>query len=336
MVLGFGVWLHHMFATGLPNIALAFFSAVSLFIVIPSAVSNFAWLATIWTGRPIFNTAFLFFAGFIVVFVIGGVSGFMTGSVPSDWQLTDTYFVVAHIHYVLIGWNLFAVMGASYFWFPKMFGRLLDEHLGRWNFWLMFIGFNVGFFPMHITGLLGMPRRIYTYPEGMGWDTLNLIITIGSYVMAAGMLLFIVNVFYSLRRGEIAGPNPWDAATLEWSTPSPPPPYNFVVIPTLASRTPLWEDRLNEGPYRSELNQGMPLDHAKEVLGTSSLDAQPNVILRMPEDSIVPLLLAIALTLLFAGLIVKAWWLVISCFAIGLMLQLVWLWPRAELGERRP
>ena len=169
MVLGFGVWLHHMFATGLPNMALAFFSAVSLFIVIPSAVSNFAWLATIWTGRPVFTTAFLFFAGFIVVFVIGGVSGFMTGSVPVDWQLTDTYFVVAHIHYVLIGWNLFAVMGASYFWFPKMIGRLLDERLGRWNFWLMFVGFNVGFFPMHITGLLGMPRRVYTYPDNLAW-----------------------------------------------------------------------------------------------------------------------------------------------------------------------
>ena len=336
MVLGFGVWLHHMFATGLPNIALAFFSAVSLFIVIPSAVSNFAWLATIWTGRPVFNTAFLFFVGFIVVFVIGGVSGFMTGSVPADWQLTDTYFVVAHIHYVLIGWNLFAVMGASYFWFPKMFGRMLDEHLGRWNFWLMFIGFNVGFFPMHITGLLGMPRRVYTYPDGMGWDTLNLIITIGSYVMAAGMLLFIVNVFYSLRRGVVAGPNPWDAATLEWSTPSPPPPYNFVVIPTLASRTPLWEDRLDEGPYRSELNEGMPLDHGKEVLGTSSLDAQPNVILRMPEDSLVPLFFALVLTLLFAGLIVKFWWLVVTCIGAGLLLQLIWLWPRSELRERRP
>ena len=336
MVLGFGVWLHHMFATGLPNIALAFFSAVSLFIVIPSAVSNFAWLATIWTGRPIFNTAFLFFVGFIIVFVIGGVSGFMTGSVPADWQLTDTYFVVAHLHYVLIGWNLFAVMGASYFWFPKMFGRMLDERLGRWNFWLMFIGFNVGFFPMHITGLLGMPRRIYTYPDGMGWDTLNLLITIGSYIMAAGMLLFVVNVFYGLKRGVIAGPNPWEAATLEWSTPSPPPPYNFVVIPTLASRTPLWEERLNEGPYRSQLSEGTPLDHGKEVLGTSSLDAQPNVILRMPEDSIVPLLLALVLTLLFAGLIVKAWWLVIACLAVGLALQLAWLWPRVELRERRP
>jgi cytochrome c oxidase subunit I len=336
MVLGFGVWLHHMFATGLPSIALAFFSAVSIIIVIPSAVSAFAWLATIWTGRPVINTAFLFFAGFIIVFVIGGVSGFMTGSVPVDWQLTDTYFVVAHIHYVLIGWNLFAVMGASYFWFPKMFGRLLDEQLGRWNFWFMFIGFNLGFFPMHISGLLGMPRRIYTYPEGMGLDTLNLITTIGAYVLALGFFLFILNIVISLRRGVIAGPNPWDAGTLEWTTPSPPPPYNFVVIPTLATRMPLWERRLDEGPYRSDLGKGMPLDHGKEALATSTLDAQPEAILRMPEDSIMPLLLALALTAIFAGMIVKLWWLVIAAVFIGLAVQLIWIWPRAELAERRP
>jgi cytochrome c oxidase subunit I+III len=336
MVLGFGVWLHHMFATGLPSVALAFFSAVSLIIVIPSAVSAFAWLATIWTGRPVINTAFLFFAGFIVVFVIGGVSGFMTGSVPVDWQLTDTYFVVAHIHYVLIGWNLFAVMGASYFWYPKMFGRLLDERLGRWNFWLMFVGFNLGFFPMHLSGLMGMPRRVYTFPEGMGLDTLNLITTIGSYVLALGFLLFIINVFISYRRGTLAGPNPWDAATLDWTTPSPPPPYNFVVIPTLATRTPLWEARLDESPYRSDLGKGLPLDHGKETLATSTSDAEPEAIVRMPEDSIMPLLLALALTAIFAGLIAKLWWLVIAAFAFGLMFQLIWLWPRAELGERRP
>ena len=228
MVLGFGVWLHHMFATGLSDLALAFFSTVSLIIVLPSAVSFFAWIATIWTGRPVLNTSFLFFAGFLIVFIIGGVSGFMTGSVPVDWQLTDTYFVVAHIHYVLIGWNLFAVMAGIYHSFPKMTGRLLSEKIGRWNFWLMFIGFNLGFFPMHISGLLGMPRRVYTYPENMGWDTLNLITTLGSYLFAIGFLLLIVNVIISLRRGPIAGPNPWDADSLEWATPSPPPPYNFV------------------------------------------------------------------------------------------------------------
>ncbi len=333
MVLGFGVWLHHMFATGLSTLALSFFSVVSMLIVIPSAVSFFAWIATIWTGRPVPNTSFLFFAGFIIVFVIGGVNGFMTGSVPADWQLTDTYFVVAHIHYVLIGWNLFAVMGGLYHWFPKMTGRLLDERLGKWNFWLMFIGVNVGFFPMHISGLLGMPRRVYTYPAGMGWDTLNLITTIGSYIFAAGFMLLIVNVLISLRRGRIAGPNPWDADSLEWATPSPPPPYNFAVIPTVASRAPLWEDRLNTAELRSSLHRGMVLDQGKEIVATTALDAQPEIILKMPEDSILPLLAALALTLLFVGALIHVWWFAGACAAIGLAIVAAWLWPRGRLEQ---
>ncbi|HVX04962.1 MAG TPA: cbb3-type cytochrome c oxidase subunit I, partial [Rhodanobacteraceae bacterium] len=197
MVLGFGVWVHHMFATGLPVIALGYFAAASIVIVIPSAVSVFAWVATIWTGRPVFTTAFKFFAAEIVLFVIGGVSGFMTASVPLDLQLTDTYFVVAHLHYVLIGINVFPVVGGIYHWFPKMTGRMMDERLGWWNFWLMFIGFNLGFFPMHISGLEGMPRRIYTYPANMGWGDLNLVTTIGSFVFAVGVLLFVINVIRS-------------------------------------------------------------------------------------------------------------------------------------------
>ncbi len=187
MMLGFGVWVHHMFATGLPGLGLSFFSGASIIITLPSAVAVFAWLATIWLGRPVITTAFLFFSSMILLFVIGGVSGFMTASVPVDWQLTDTYFVVAHLHYVLIGINVFPVVGAVYFWFPKMTGRMLDEKLGRWNFWTMFIGFNLAFLPMHLTGLLGMPRRVYTYAAyGMGWGTLNLITSIGSFVFAVG------------------------------------------------------------------------------------------------------------------------------------------------------
>ena len=333
MVLGFGVWLHHMFATGLPVISLSFFSAVSIIIAIPSAVSLFAWLATIWTGRPIFTTSFLFFAGFIVVFVIGGVSGFMTGAVPVDWQLTDTYFVVAHIHYVLIGWNLFPVMGAIYFWFPKMTGRFLHEGLGRWNFWVIFVGFNLGFFPMHITGLMGMPRRVYTYPEGMGWDTLNLVTTIGSFIFAFGILLLLINVGVSLRRGRIAGPNPWDAATLEWSTSSPPPPYNFSVIPVVASRHPLWEDRLGDTPQRSSIDRGVALDHGKESIATTALDAEPDLIQKMPEDSASPLFMAVALTAVFAGMLLHSWWTVAAGGAAGALVILAWLWPEARLGQ---
>jgi cytochrome c oxidase subunit I len=335
MVLGFGVWVHHMFATGLPNISLSFFSAASIIIALPSAVGVFAWLATIWTGRPVFTTPFLFFASFIILFTIGGVSGYMTGSVPVDWQLTDTYFVVAHIHYVLIGINVFPVAGAIYFWFPKFTGRMLDERLGRWNFWTMFAGFNLGFFPMHISGLLGMPRRVYTYADGMGWDWLNLITTLGSFVFAIGVLMLVWNVLRSLKRGRVAGNNPWDAPTLEWATSSPPPPYNFVVIPTVQSRHPLWEDRLEPRPLdaKSRPHAGLVLEHGRETVGTDPLDAQPDIILKMPGDSYAPLILAVAVTAIFIGLLALAWWLVAVAGVVAAGTIVGWLWPERALGE---
>jgi cytochrome c oxidase subunit 1/cytochrome c oxidase subunit I+III len=332
MVLGFGVWVHHMFATGLPSVSLSFFSAASIIIAVPSAVGVFAWIATIWTGRPVFTTAFMFFASFIVLFTIGGVSGFMTGSVPVDWQLTDTYFVVAHIHYVLIGINVFPVAGAIYFWFPKFTGRLLDERLGRWNFWTMFIGFNLGFFPMHISGLLGMPRRVYTYADGMGWDWLNLITTAGSFVFGIGVLLLVVNVFKSYRSGAPAGANPWDASTLEWSVPSPPPPYNFVVIPTVASRHPLWEDRLGT-EEQSHPHAGLVLDKGREAVGTSALDGEPEIILKMPRDSYAPVILSLTATTIFIGLAFHFWWLA-ALGVLGTGADIIgWLWPERYLGE---
>jgi len=333
MMLGYGVWLHHMFATGLPNISLGFFSAVSIIIALPSGVALFAWLATIWSGRPVFTTSFLYFAGFIVVFVIGGLSGFMTGSVPTDWQLHDTYFVVAHIHYVLIGWNLFPVLGALYFWFPKMSGRLLDERLGKWSFWLTFLGMNIAFFPMHLLGLRGMPRRIYTYPSAMGWDTTNLIVTIGAFALAVGLLLTLINVVRSLRHGVLAGANPWDGDGLEWSVPSPPPPYNFAVIPMIASRTPLWEQPLSKRSELSSLTYGYALDQGKEALSTTVLDAMPKAIVKMPEDSLAPFLLSVVLTILFAALMIQSWWLVILGGLVGLSITIGWLWPRRKLGQ---
>ena len=271
--------------------------------MIPSSVGVFAWIATIWTGRPVFTTAFLFFAGFVLLFVIGGVSGFMTAAVPVDWQLTRTYFVVAHLHYVMIGINVFPVVGGIYYWFPKVTGRLMNETLGKWSFWVMFTGFNVAFFPMHILGLLGMPRRIYTYADGLGWGTPNLVISLGAFVFAVGILLFLINVFLSLKRGLRAGANPWDAASLEWSTSSPPPPYNFPVIPIVAGRYPLWEDRMDEGLDRSSTDVGMLLAKGRETIGTTLLDAEPDVILKMPGDSYMPLLLALAMTALFVSLL---------------------------------
>ncbi len=333
MVMGFGVWLHHMFATGIPFLALSFFSAASFVITVPSAVAVFAWIATIWTGRPVLSTAFLFFAGFIVMFTIGGVSGVMTAAAPSDQQLTDTYFVVAHIHYVLIGINLLPVMGGLYVWFPKMTGRLLDERLGRWNFWLVFLGFNIAFLPMHWTGLAGMPRRIYTYPEGLGWTTVNLVTTIGAFILAVGVLLLLINIAISRRHGAPAGPNPWGGPTLEWSTPSPPPPYDFAVIPAVASRHPLWEGDLRESGEHSSLQRGMVLDDGKEMLATTALDAEPDAIQKMPEDTLAPLLTALAATALGFAVLFHAW---IAAAILALLLLaavLVWLWPRREMGQ---
>ncbi|MDQ6732591.1 MAG: cbb3-type cytochrome c oxidase subunit I, partial [Nitrospirota bacterium] len=333
MVLGFGVWVHHMFATGLPLLSLSYFSAASMTIVVPSSVAVFAWVATIWTGRPVFTAAFLFLAGFILLFVIGGVSGFMTAAVPLDWQLNSTYFIVAHLHYVLIGINVFPVMGGIHYWFPKVTGRLMDETLGKWSFWIMFIGFNVAFFPMHFLGFEGMPRRIYTYADRLGWGTPNLIVSIGAFTFALGILLFLINFSRSMKHGAVAGDNPWDAPSLEWSTPSPPPVYNFEVIPVVASRYPLWEDRLREKQDRSSTKIGLLLDQGRETIGSSPLDAEADVILEMPGDSYLPFLLTLAMTAFFVSLLLQSWWGGGVSVFVMLVTGVAWLWPRQALGQ---
>ncbi|MEM5326320.1 cytochrome c oxidase subunit I [Paraburkholderia sp. JHI2823] len=330
MLLGFEVWLHHMFATGLPPLALAFFGAASMLISVPSAIAVFAWIATIWTGKPVFETPFFYFAGFVLMFTVGGVSGVMTAAVPLDWQLTDTYFVVAHLHYVLLGINVFPVLGGLVYWFPKFTGRLMNERFGKWTFWVLFVGFNLGFFPMHISGLLGMPRRVYTYPEGMGWDTANLVTTIGSFVFAIGIAMFVGNALVSLRRGQHAGANPWHAAGLEWSTSSPPPPYNFAVLPVVRSRDPLW------APDAHLARPGYLLHRGREALGITPLTGEPDVILKMPEDSYAPFVLGIAATFVFVGLLMHSVWLTaLAALTCGTAL-LAWLWPRRELLQREP
>ncbi|WP_413017929.1 cytochrome c oxidase subunit I [Noviherbaspirillum sp. 1P10PC] len=333
MFIGFGVWVHHMFATGLPPQSLSFFGAASIVIVIPSAVAVFAWIATIFTGRPVYTTAFLFLAGFIFLFTLGGVSGFMTAAVPVDWQLTDTYFVVAHLHYVLLGINFFPVIAGIYIWFPKFTGKMMNERLGKWNFWVMFIGFNLGFFPMHWLGLIGMPRRVYTYPAGMGWDLPNMITSIGSFLFAFGILLFFINVFVSARRGARAGRNPWDGSSLEWSTPSPPPSFNFVVIPSIATRHPLWEERIGEGEAGSKLEEGLLLDRGKQTVSTTALNGEPQAILKMPEDSWSPLLMTLALSALFVGMLYHWWWFTLAAVLASVAVTIAWLWPRASLGQ---
>jgi cytochrome c oxidase subunit I len=333
MVLGFGVWVHHMFATGLPLLSLSYFSAASMTIVVPSSVAVFAWVATIWTGRPVFNTVFLFLSGFVLLFVIGGVSGFMTAAVPVDWQLNSTYFVVAHLHYVLIGINVFPVIGGIYYWFPKVTGRLMNEALGKWSFWVMFLGFNLAFFPMHILGLEGMPRRIYTYSDRLGWGIPNLVVSIGAFVFALGILIFLINFSISLKRGERASNNPWDAPSLEWSTSSPPPVYNFAVIPVIASRYPLWEERLREKEDRSSIRSGLLLDRGRETVGTTLLDAEPNVILEMPGDSYLPFILTLGMTAFFSSLMMHSWWGGGISIVVMLVVSVAWLWPRRALGQ---
>ena len=241
--LGFTVWAHHMFAVGLNPIADAIFSLDSMIIAIPTSVKIFNWIATIWGGKINFKAPFLFAVGFIAMFIIGGLSGVSLATVPIDFQVEDTYYVVAHLHYVLFGGSVFAIFAGIYYWFPKITGRLLSDRVGKLQFWIMFIGFNLTFFPMHILGLLGMPRRIYTYGSQYGWDTLNLLETIGAFIIAIAILTFLWNLFTSLRRGEKAGNDPWDAHTLEWTTTSPPPAYNFAAIPTVHSRRPFWDQK---------------------------------------------------------------------------------------------
>ena len=325
-VIGMGVWVHHMFAVGMSQTAMSFFAAASMTISIFSAVQVFAWLATLWHGRLVITTAMRFALGFIALFIIGGLNGVITGFIPFDWQLTDTYFVVAHLHYVLIGANVFPVLAALYYWMPKMTGRLLNERAGRWSFWTMFLGFNLGFLPMHLTGLAGMPRRIYTYDAGMGWDTLNLIISIGAFVFAIGLLISVVNVIVSVRRGALAGPDPWRADGLEWSMASPPPSYAFERIPTVATRHPLWDEHDEFADPRDERR----LDHVRCTLATSAVDAIPLAISKMPEDTILPLLLALLMTGLFSALLLKALGTALLVAIVGALVAACWLWPKAE------
>ncbi len=241
--LSFTVWAHHMFAVGLPLVAQAFFATSTTLIAIPTAVKIFNWIATIYGGKVRFTASMMFAIGFIAMFLIGGLNGAALAVVPFDYQVTDTYFVISHLHYVLFGGTVFAVFAGIFYWFPKMSGRLLNERLGQVQFWLMLIGVNLAFFPMHILGLLGMPRRVYTYAANLGWNDLNLISTIGAFIIGTSIMVFLWNFIVTLRSGEKAGDDPWDAYTLEWDTSSPPKPYNFEVIPSVRSRRPFYDKK---------------------------------------------------------------------------------------------
>jgi cytochrome c oxidase subunit 1/cytochrome c oxidase subunit I+III len=333
-IVGFGVWVHHMFATGLPQVSMTFFSAASFMIVIPSGIQVFAWVATVLAGRPVLRTPFLFVLGFVVVFVIGGLTGVMFAAVPFDQQTTDSYFVVAHFHYVLFGGAVFPIIAGIHYWLPKLSGRMFSERAGRLSFWLVFIGFNLAFFPMHISGLLGMPRRVYTFPEGLGWDAYNLLSTIGAFVLAVGILVVAANVVWTLVRGAPAASDPWGGNTLEWSTSSPPPHYNFAVLPVVRSADPNWDiqDRRQDA-LRLERGE-LVLADGHQTLATSVLEADTVDVLHMPSESIWPLLLALAFTVVFAGLLLDHYLLaIIGSLLVGGAIA-GWHRPQPELQEQ--
>jgi cytochrome c oxidase subunit I len=240
-VLSFAVYAHHMFTVGLGHAFNTAFAAASFFIAVPTGIKIFNWIATMWGGKIRFTTSMLFATAFLILFTIGGITGVTFAAVPTDWQTTDTYYVVAHFHYVLFGGTVFAILAGAYYWFPKMTGRLLSERLGKLHFWLTFVGFNMTFFVQHILGLVGMARRVFTYPDLPGWGAMNMVSTIGAFVLGASVLVFLWNIWVSLRSGQPAGNNPWDAWTLEWATTSPPPVHNFDRVPPVHGRRPLWD-----------------------------------------------------------------------------------------------
>ena len=324
--LAFGLWVHHMFATNLPEVGKSFFTAASLAIALPAAVQIFCWLATLWLGRVRFSVPLLFVLAFFFILVLGGLTGIMLGAVPLDLQLHDTYFVVAHLHYVLLGGAVFPLFGAIHYWFPKATGRLLGERAGRWQFWLFFTGFNVTFFPMHLLGLHGMPRRVYTYGGDMGWGGLNLLATAGAFCIAASVVVFLWNVAASLKHGAAAGADPWGAGTLEWSVPSPPPPHTFDALPVVHAADPLWS-----APGSPAVVSGLAAD-AREVLTTTVAAALPEGRPLFPQPSIWPLVAALAVSALFVGSVFNPW--AVVWFSLPVAVAVIgWFWPGP--GETR-
>jgi len=325
--LSFGLWVHHMYATNLPELGKSFFTAMSFMIAIPSAVQLFCWIATIAGGRLVLKTPMLFIAGFFATLMIGGLTGIMLGSVPLDLQVHDTYFVVAHLHYVLIGGALYPLFGAIYYWFPKVYGRMLDERLGRWQFWLLSIGFNLTFFPLHVLGLHGMPRRIYTYTADTGWGPLNFVSWVGAMIEDVSMALFVLNIVRALWKGRAAEPDPWGGATLEWAASSPPAAYNFERIPVVASAEPLWSPPASGPRWVTGLSTKL-----REGLVTTVLDALPDVRYLYPTPSPWPIVAAFTV----------GFWLVWSIFSnkgmlIGLLPPTIafiaWYWPTKEEAD---
>jgi cytochrome c oxidase subunit I+III len=328
--IGFGVWAHHMFAVGLPTVTTVYFAAASLIIVIPSGIQLFAWITTILTGTPRFQTPLLWIVGFIVVFIMGGLTGIMFAAIPFDQQAHDTYFVVAHFHYVIFGAAVFPLLGGMYYWFPKVTGRMYHEGVGKASFWVTFLGTMLTFFPMHIVGLVGMPRRNYSYDADMGWTTLNLIETLGSYVLGLGLLLIAGNLVISYFRGAEAGNDPFGGDTLEWTTTSPPPPYNYPVIPKISSPYAAWDKEDREEDARRLAAGRRVLERGHETPASTVLDGEYDEILDMPSDSPWPPLLALALAVVFTMLLLGHWTTALVFLGLAAGLVAAWHWREPQ------
>ena len=333
--LSFGLWVHHMYTTGLPRLSVSFFAAASAAIAIPMGVQVFAWIATLWEGKPQLRVPMLFILGFIFIFTVGGLTGVMVASVPYDWQVHDTYFVVAHFHYVLIGGMVFPLFAAFYYWTPLVTKRLMSETLGRWAFWLMFIGFNAAFFPMHVAGLRGMPRRVYTYPEDLGWNWLNLVSTVFAFVFAAGVLVFIFDFLRHRRRGAPVGDNPWQAPSLEWL--SAQSQVGFRSLPPITSRYPLW-DTPNLRQHTEDGWGYLPDAPTceRESLVTSPISGAPEQLLRLPGPGWVAFVAAVAIAISLTGMTLKVMPVGAGFGAVGLVAILIWLWSLDRDLPREP
>ncbi|MTV23999.1 cytochrome ubiquinol oxidase subunit I [Nitriliruptoraceae bacterium ZYF776] len=338
-ILSFGLWVHHMYATGIPLLATSLFTAASMMIAIPSGIIIMCFIGTIWWGRIRWSSAMLYVVGFIIIFVAGGITGVMVAMVPFDWQAHDTYFVVAHFHYVLVGGSLFPILGAIHFWLPKLTGRIMDERLGKIAFALNFIGFNIAFFPQHWLGLVGMPRRIWTYEEGLGWDGWNLVSSLGSFVMGIGMLVYALNLLWVHRRGLGTAPDdPWGGDTLEWATASPAPNYNFVGTMQVASPEPMWDGesvvgRADDPPvevpeWQERLD--IPRERLREAITTTGLDARPDHIVTLPGHSLWPLWTTVAIVVSLIGVLIDGWPLALTGLGATIFSVGAWLWPGVE------
>jgi cytochrome c oxidase subunit I+III len=333
----FGLWVHHMYTVGIPHLALVFFSAASMLVAIPTAVQFFAWIATLWSGRPMLEVPLLYLSGFLVIFVFGGLTGIMLALVPFDWQVHGTHFVVAHFHYVLVGGFVFPLLAAAYYWMPHLTGRMPSRGLGTIAFWLLFLGFNLTFFIMHFTGLLGMPRRIYTYHPDFGWDLFNLVSSIGGFVMSAGVALVLVDFLLHARHGEPAGRSPWGAGTLEWAQPTPTPVYNFASLPEVGSRDPVWD----QPDLPSEMAEGqhylaIPRNGWQETLAVDAVTGRPDYFIILPGPSWTPFLGGVTMGLFFLGMLLQAYPLALFGLLLALVVFLWWAWQNGLAEDPEP